>query len=178
MRIPDWRRINLTDWGRGGRYGLAALGSAGLLSLAGWAWAQDHSIYWNESHSLPGYVYYSAPDMGLALGQEVAFHPPRSPLVVAHFGQHPVVFIKKMLGRPGEVIRRDANGTVTINGRFVGQIKPRTHWGEVLLPGPIGTIPQGCLYAGSTWPDGFDSRYAAVGLVCQERLIGAARRLL
>ena len=178
MRIPDWGSINLTAWGRGGRYGLAALGSAGVLSFAGWGWAQDHCVYWNESHSLPGYVYYSAPSMGLALGQEVAFHPPRSPLVVAHFGQHPVVFVKKVLGRAGEVVQRDATGTVTINGRLVGQTKARTHWGEVLVPGPVGTIPQGCLYAGSTWPDGFDSRYAAVGLVCQNRLIGAARRLL
>ena len=178
MHIPDWRSINLTDWGRGSQYGLAALCAAGLLSLAGWAWAMDHRVYWNESHSLQGYVYYSAPGMGLVLAQEVAFHPPNSPLVVAHFGQHPVVFIKKVLGRPGEVIQRDANGTVTINGRFVGQVKPRTHWGELLVPGPVGTIPQGCLYAGSTWPDGFDSRYAAVGLVCQDRLISAARRLL
>ena len=178
MRIPDWRRINLTDWGRGGRYGLAALGAAGLLSLAGWAWAQDHRVYWNESHSLPGYIYYSAPGMDLVLGQEVAFHPPTSTLVVAHFGAKPVVFVKKVLGRSGEIVRRDASGIVTIDGRFVGQTKPRTHWGEVLVPGPVGTIPQGCLYAGSTWPDGFDSRYAAVGLVCQDRLIGAARRLL
>lgn len=178
MRIPDWCRPNLTDWGRGARYGFAALGATGVLSLAGWGWSLDHRIYWNESHSLPGYVYYSAPGMDLVAGREVAFHPPQTRLVVAHFGKEPVVFIKRVLGRAGEVVRRDDTGTVTVSGRFVGQVKPRTHWGEVLIPGPVGVIPQGCLYAGSTWPDGFDSRYAAVGFVCQDRLIGAARRLL
>lgn len=178
MPIRDWCRPNLSDWGRGFRYGAATIALAGLLSGLGVVWSGQHRLYWNQSQSLPGYLYYAAPGMSLVRGGEVAFRPPPTGLVLAHFGKDPVTFVKLVLGVPGDMIARDSAGQVLINGRFVGQLKPRTHWGEVLQPGPLGVIPKGCIYAGSTRPDGFDSRYAAIGLVCAPQLIGPARRLL
>ena len=50
--------------------------------------------------------------------------------------------------------------------------------GEVLLPGPIGRIPEHCFYLGTAHVDGLDSRYADIGFVCRARIIGTGDAIL
>ncbi len=51
-------------------------------------------------------------------------------------------------------------------------MKPLTHDGEILIQGPVGTIPDHCIFAGTPHKDGFDSRYADIGWVCAPQIVG------
>jgi conjugal transfer pilin signal peptidase TrbI len=57
-------------------------------------------------------------------------------------------------------------------------MKPRSRDGEVLTPGPVGRIPDGCFYVGTPHPDGFDSRYAEIGFACRKQLLGSGTPIL
>ena len=96
----------------------------------------------------------------------------------AHFGDINVSFVKQVLGVAGDVVSRDADGVVSINGVVVGRAKKRSMMNEALVPGPVGVIPDRCIYAGSGHRDGFDSRYAAIGFICADRIFGGAREVL
>ena len=74
--------------------------------------------------------------------------------------------------------RLKLGGAALVNDRVVAHLKPKTRQGEAMVPGPIGTIPPGCIYAGSPHKDGFDSRYAAIGFICRDRLIGVGTPIL
>ena len=71
----------------------------------------------------------------------------------------------------------DASGRQP-SSSVIGHLKPRTLTGEVLIPGPVGRIPEGCYYMGSAHKDGFDSRYAAIGFVCRRQIVGVATKVL
>jgi len=47
-----------------------------------------------------------------------------------------------------------------------------------LKAGPTGRVPDGCYYMGSPHKDGFDSRYAAIGFVCDRQIVGVSRRVI
>jgi conjugal transfer pilin signal peptidase TrbI len=47
-----------------------------------------------------------------------------------------------------------------------------------LVAGPTGVIPQGCYYVGSPHKDGFDSRYAAIGYACSNKIVGVGDPIL
>lgn len=64
-----------------------------------------------------------------------------------------------------------------VDGRFVGTAKSRANAGYSLTPGPTGTIPAGYFYMMAPHPDSFDSRYALLGWVSQEQIMGRAIRL-
>ncbi|MDE2439439.1 MAG: S26 family signal peptidase [Betaproteobacteria bacterium] len=153
-----------------------------LLWLLGMAvatvWGHQNRFFWNRSYSLPGWVYYASPELPVVKGGFVAFQPPKTPLVRAHFGSLDVVFVKQVLGVAGDVVSRDPNGVVSINGVVVGKVKKRSMMDEALVPGPLGVIPDRCIYAGSGHRDGFDSRYAAIGFICSDRIFGGAREVL
>jgi len=67
---------------------------------------------------------------------------------------------------------------VKVNGREVARMKAVTKLGEALTPGVTGAIPAGCYYAGTPHRDGFDSRYAEIGLVCRRQIIGVGTPVL
>lgn len=149
----------------------AVLGALYLLSLR-------HQLVVNRSESLPHYLYHASPGIKLQKGGLLAFYPPLSPLVKAHFGDNPVIFVKYVLGVEGDLVWRTSGGSVLVNGVFVGKIKKRSLRDELLDPGPLGRIPNGCFYAGSRHRHGFDSRYASIGFICGAQIYGGAQRLL
>lgn len=157
--------------------GIALLGSAALGWLALKDWHDHHAFLINASESLPNWALLVETGRFPARGDYVVFAPGHDPLVVRHFGANPKPFAKIAYGVPGDVVSRQG-ADVLVNGQPVGHLKPKTHQGEDLLPGPTGTIPQGCIYAGSPHKDGFDSRYAAIGFVCRDRLIGIGTPIL
>ena len=154
--------------------GLAAL-LAGSSALA--QWRDNHALLINTTQSLPNWAFFIDRDRKPQRGDFVVFTPPRTPLVIAHFGQRPPPFAKRALGMPGDHVTREG-ARVLINGQVVAELKPLTRQGEALVPGPVGTIPRGCYYLGSAHKDGFDSRYGAIGFVCAASIVGTGDSVL
>lgn len=157
--------------------GIALIGGAAL----GWSalkdWHDHHAFLINASTSLPNWALLVETGRFPARGDYVVFAPGHDPLVIKHFGADPKPFAKITYGLPGDVVTRTGDA-VQVNGKTIAHLKPKTHQGEDLRPGPLGTIPPGCIYAGSPHKDGFDSRYAAIGFVCRDRLIGIGTPIL
>lgn len=170
------------------------IAGAGLVAaLVLWRGVDDfaraHLFLINRSPSLPNWAYFVERGALPARGQIAFFLPPRNALVEAHFGKRPSPFGKIALGLAGDTIEhrgddvvliRTAPGTSghNVTSRVIGHLKPRSAVGEVLEPGPVGRIPEGCYYMGSAHKDGFDSRYAAIGFVCRRQFVGVATGVL
>ena len=158
-------------------------GTSGWVSLD--SYAQSHGFFINRSPSLPNWAYYFERGKAVKRGEVAFFAPPSNPLVHAHFGTEPPVFGKIVYGLPGDtVLHRGADVVVSWSAgagneapseQLVGKLKPVTSAGETLEPGPTGVIPNGCYYMGSPHPDGFDSRYAAIGFVCAKQIVGVSK---
>lgn len=157
--------------------GVALLASAlaGYQAIA--AWRDTHAVLINMSESLPNWAFFLTRGSAPRPRDIVFFAPPPGPLVAAHFGPRPQPFGKRVLGMPGETVRHH-DRLVTVGVRVVGWTKPRTRLGHPLARGPEGVIPPGCYYVGSDHPDGFDSRYAAIGFVCRRQLLGVGEAIL
>lgn len=140
-------------------------------------WGKTHAFMVNESESLPNWAFIVESGKAPARGDYVVFAPGHDPLVTKYFGEDPPAFAKIALGVAGDVVTRNGRD-VLINGQRVASTKPRARLGDVLAVGPTGVIPAGCVYAGSGHKDGFDSRYAAIGFVCRDRLAGVGRPIL
>jgi conjugal transfer pilin signal peptidase TrbI len=166
-------------WSRWAAIGALAVLMTGHSALA--SWQQTHAFMVNTSESLPNWAFFVEKNAAPRRGQYVFFAPPRTPLLVRHFGERPGSFGKRVLGLPGDIVRHEpaAGGAIVlINGSTVAQLKPLTRTGEVLHPGPTGRIPEGCYYVGTGHKDGFDSRYAEIGFVCRSRILGTGTPIL
>ena len=64
-----------------------------------------------------------------------------------------------------------------VNEKFVGRAKPLSRAGKPLIPGPAGIIPPHRYYMAAPHPDSLDSRYALVGWVSDDQIIGKAYRI-
>lgn len=171
---PTRRRLSF----RGKLAGMAMLlaVAAGYRGLADWR--DTHGVFINMSDSLPNWAFLlKTHQFPTERGQYVMFDPPRSALLERHFGEDPGAFGKIVYGLPGDVVTREG-AIVSVNGKPVGRLKPRTRLGEALTPGPTGRVPEGCLYVGTPHLDGFDSRYAEIGFVCMARIVGIGSPLL
>ncbi|MGF7154783.1 S26 family signal peptidase [Novosphingobium gossypii] len=140
-------------------------------------WSETHAFLINQSESLPNWAFLVEAGRFPKRGEYVVFNPGRDPLVLKYFGEKPSAFAKVAYGVPGDVVSR-SGADVLVNGHKIARLKPVTRKGDPLPPGPLGKIPQGCVYAGSDHEDGFDSRYAAIGFVCRDRLAGVGRPIL
>jgi conjugal transfer pilin signal peptidase TrbI len=148
---------------------------SGFTALANWR--DHHAFVINVSESLPNWAFLVRLGQFPKRGEFAVFDPGRDPLTIKHFGAKPSPFAKIVYGVPGDVLTREGN-QVFVNGAPIVKTKPLTKQGEVLLPGPTGVIPRGCVFAGSPHKDGFDSRYKAIGFVCSDRLLGVGEAVL
>lgn len=157
-----------------------AIGGLGLCLAGGSAlaaWRDEHALLINTTQSLPNWAFWIDRSRVPHRGDFVVFNPPRTPLIVAHFGKVPAPFAKRVLGMPGDVVTREGS-VVRIGGHEVARLKAFSKHGEKLAPGPMGRIPEHCYYLGTAHVDGFDSRYADVGFVCQDRIVGTGDSVL
>lgn len=159
-------------------YGAVALAAAvyvGASSLHDWR--DSHTLLINTSPSLPNWAFVLDRSHPPTRGALVFFDPPVSPLVVRHFGAHPAAFGKLVYGVGGDTVTR-VGRTYFVNGRQVAVAKTVSTRGEPLALGPTGVIPRGCYFVGTPHKDGFDSRYAAIGWPCMNRVFGTGSAIL
>lgn len=156
---------------------VCAIVSAGVALQSLSHWSETHAVMINKSQSLPNWAFLVEAHRFPKRGDYVVFDPGRSSMVSKYFGRRPAAFVKIAYGVPGDTVSR-VGADVLVNGRKVASLKPFTRRGDPLAAGPTGIIPSGCVYAGSPHRDGFDSRYAAIGFVCRDRLAGVGRSIL
>lgn len=150
------------------------------------AFARGHMLLVNRSPSLPNWGYFIERGAKPSVGDVAFFVPPRNQLVTRHFGAEPTAFGKIVYAAAGDVIEHRGGQVFihrSLNGagnstHLVAEMKPVSAAGERLAPGPTGPVPDGCYYMGSPHRDGFDSRYAAIGFVCDRQLVGVARKVI
>ena len=137
------------------------------------AFGRYFSLSINLSDSLPGTLFLVEKGVSPTAGDYAAF---------VHSGggsyEHGTYFLKRVAGMGGSIVLSlpDISGGTAfyVDGEFVGRAKPIARSGEALIPGPNGRIPDGFYYMTSPHPDGFDSRYQAVGWVARARVLGRA----
>ncbi len=146
------------------RIGLATM--AALAAL--WLGAASR-VHVNASWSDESWGYAAFPLFGEdpEVGDRVLFEPPDS------IGS-PVPYLKTVRGVPGMTVTIDADGTVRLDGAPAGRAKTHALDGRPLVPVAPGTIPPGHYYLHAEHADSHDSRYAEIGLVAAERILGRA----
>ena len=107
--LPRWRTI-------------AAVGVAGLAWAAIHDWSQRHAFMINASESLPNWAFLVEKRVMPRLGQYAFFRVRETPLIRAHFGEHPQPFGKLVYGVAGDLVSRKGH-TVLVNGAPVAVLK-------------------------------------------------------
>ena len=157
-------RFGRRDRRRRGRAGLAVM----VLLAALWLGAASR-VHVNASWSDGAWGYAVLPLFGRdpEIGDLVLFEPPES--VESHFP-----WLKTVRGVPGTAVAVRANRTVLLDGNPVGRAKTRALDGRPLKAAASGTIPPGHFHVHADHVDSHDSRYAEIGLVPRERILGRA----
>ena len=143
-----------------------------VLALAAYAGGQVLKRYrfaLNETDSLPNWAFIvDQSQRNPKRGELVVFMAPPNP-----FYPPGMAFGKIVGGVPGDLVERHGRGFY-VNGRFIGLAKTRARDGRVVEPGPVGRIPPGRYFVYTPNKDSLDSRYALVGWVPQQRILGLA----
>ena len=161
-------RAVFTGRRRGGgraRAGLALMGVLAALWLAA-----ASRVHVNASWSDDAWGYLVLPIGEPAIGDTVLFEPPAS--VGAR-----TPYLKTVRGLPGSVLTVDVGRTVRIDGAPVARAKSRALDGRPLESVAPGAIPDRHYYLHGDHRDSHDSRYAEIGLVPRERILGWALAL-
>lgn len=140
-------------------------------------WSKRHALMINASDSLPNWAFLVTSGRFPERGDFVIFHPGHDPVTTKYFGEEPEAFAKIAFGLPGDLVTREG-ADVLVNGVTVASLKPLTKRGDPLTQGPLGLVPEGCVFAATPHKDGFDSRYAHIGFVCRDRLVGTGEAIL
>ena len=139
-----------------------------VFALLALAWlALVSRVYLNASWSDGAWGYVIVPLGTPDRGDAVIFEPPEALGAAAPY-------LKTVLGLPGARIEVDAGGWVRLDGEAVGRAKSRALDGRALEPIPSQTIPPAHYYLHADHADSHDSRYAEIGLVPGERILGRA----
>lgn len=155
----------------------SALGAGALALGATTDFARTHALMINASPSLPYWAIWLDRKGVPRRGDLLLFVPPRSDLLIRHFGARPQPFGKRVLGVAGDRVT-ERSRMFFVDGKPVALAKTTSRLGEPLALGPTGTIPQGCYFVATDHKDGFDSRYAAIGWICASQVLGVGRALL
>ena len=149
---------------RRGRIGLAAM----ALLAAVWLAAISH-VHVNASWSDGAWGYAAFPLFGAepVPGDRVLFEAPEA------VGSR-VPYMKTVRGVPGMAVTVGTDGTVFLDGKPVGRAKTHALDGRPLAAIAPGIIPPGHFYLHADHADSHDSRYAEIGLVAAERILGRA----
>lgn len=140
----------------------------------------------NYTESLPDHVFLTIKGWktGLKAGDYVAYRfPTENPYSPFRKGDH---MVKIIGGVEGDVVQMSSDRYFTIleagkpsasasipGGKGThGKAKERSMRGYPLEAGPVGIIPKDAFYVFAPHPDSLDSRYAMVGWITKEDIIG------
>ena len=132
-------------------------------------------VHVNASWSDDAWGYLVLPVGHPAIGDTVLFEPrpEPGPGQAALVGSR-VPYLKTVRGLPGAVVTVDVDRTVRIDGAPVARAKSRALDGRPLQAIRPGVIPEGHYYVHAGHRDSHDSRYAEIGLVPRDRILGRA----
>jgi conjugal transfer pilin signal peptidase TrbI len=132
------------------------------------------SPYWrltlSFTDSLPSKVWLVHVGQVPVRGDYVAFRIPPNRFYPNRYGG----FLKIVRGTAGDLVTRDGR-RFSVNGQFVGTAKSVSRNGLPLDPGPVGMIPPDFYFVWTPEVDSFDSRYADIGWIAKDRIVGVAR---
>lgn len=151
--------------------GIMAVVSIGLLAM--WAVRDHYRLSWNLSQSLPQHLFVIEVGVQPSRGDFVAFKwvaDDETPLNPYPYG---TTFVKIAEGVAGDMVTQK-DREFFVGGKDVGYAKILSKKGYNLELGPVGVIPPDRYYVRGTHRDSLDSRYALVGLVSKENVIGRA----
>ena len=100
-------------------------------------------------------------------GDRVLFEPPEA------VGS-PVPYLKTVRGVPGMAVTVGTDGTAHLDGEPVARAKTHALDGRPLDAIAPGIVPPGQFYLHADHADSHDSRYAEIGLVPRDRILGRA----
>ena len=145
------------------------LGLAVMAALAALWLGAASRVHVNASWSDGAWGYAAFPLFGEApeIGDRVLFEPPED------VGSE-VPYLKTVRGVPGMAVSVGEDGTVSLDGVAVGRAKTHALDGRPLAAVAPGIIPAGQFYLHGDHIDSHDSRYAEIGLVPRERILGRA----
>ena len=145
------------------------IGLAVMVALAAlWLLAASR-VHVNASWSDGAWGYAAFPLFGESpkVGDRVLFEPPPG------IGSK-VPYLKTVRGVPGMRIAVEEDGTVFLDGEPVARAKTHALDGRPLAAIAPGVIPRGLFYLHAGHIDSHDSRYAEIGLVPRDRILGRA----
>ena len=145
------------------------IGLAVMVALAALWLGAASRVHVNASWSDAAWGYAAFPLFGEdpEIGDRVLFQPPDEI-------DSPVPYLKTVRGVPGMRVEVGADGTVRLDGVSVGRAKTHALDGRPLAAIASGTIPEGRFFLHADHADSHDSRYAEIGLVAAERILGRA----
>ena len=145
------------------------IGLAVMVALAALWLAAASRVHVNASWSDGAWGYAAFPLFGgdPAIGERMLFEPPEV-LGAA------VPYLKTVRGVPGMTVTVGKDGTVRLDGVPVGRAKTHALDGRPLRAIAPGRIPPGHYFLHADHVDSHDSRYAEIGLVAAERILGRA----
>ena len=82
------------------------------------------------------------------------------------------VAVKEVAGVAGQEVMIGGDGSLSIDGEPRGQAKAVAESGRDLDWIESGVIPEGHVFAWTPHPDSYDSRYADIGLIAEDRFEG------
>ncbi len=149
---------------RGRHIGLAVM----VVLAAVWLGAASR-VHVNASWSDGSWGYAAFPLFGEdpKPGDRVLFEPPEA------VGSR-VPYLKTVRGVPGMAVAVGTDGTVFLDGEPVGRAKTHALDGRPLAAIAPGIVPPGHFYLHGDHTDSHDSRYAEIGLVPRDRILGRA----
>jgi len=145
------------------------IGLAVMAVFAALWLAAASRVHVNASWSDEAWGYAAFPLFGEApeVGDRVLFDPPGAL-------ESPVPYLKTVRGVPGMTVSVGIDGTVFLDGVAVGRAKTHSLDGRTLEAIAPGIIPPGRYFLHTSHPDSHDSRYAEIGLVPRDRILGRA----
>lgn len=143
-----------------------------FVLLTYWAFGSRFEFAINVSDSLPGNIFIIQKGTLPAKGDYVAFVYQNDFLFPR--GMH---LLKRVAGIAGDTVN-SRDHKYYVNREFVGDALPVTSKGFPISESALnGRIPSGYYYAQADHPRSFDSRYAALGLVPSDCVIGKAHKV-
>lgn len=167
---PIWRQPWCEHIRRSWRGALLASTTVGVIFLT---LSRFIAIGPNRTGSLPNSIFLVVKNHKVpARGGFVAFYPGPNKYYPADS-----MFVKRLIGLPGDKVTYVGH-RFYINGRpTIAVTKDRAHDGQIMHPGPTGTLPACRYFVVAPNPWSYDSRYSDIGWVKCSQIIGVAHGL-